>query len=102
MASQPAPIALLPAPDVLAGTSLSRDAWRRLKRNRMAMAGLFVTVTLTLSAFVGPLIVHAVWGYDYESQDLAYGARPPTLAHWFGTDYFGRDLLTRVMFGSQI
>jgi oligopeptide transport system permease protein len=88
--------------DVLVGTSLARDAWLRLRRNRMAMAGLIVTVSLTVASLVGPLILHAVAGYDYEAQDLTYGARAPSLAHWFGTDYFGRDLLTRVLFGSQI
>lgn len=100
--SQSSSISLGPADDVLIGSSLARDAWLRLRRNRMAMAGLIVTVSLTAASFVGPLIVHALAGYDYETQDLAYGARPPSLAHWFGTDYFGRDLFTRVLFGSQI
>jgi oligopeptide transport system permease protein len=84
------------------GTSLSHDALRRLRHNRLAMAGLWVTVGLTVAAFIGPLVLHAVWGYDYGDQDLDYGAHPPSLRHWFGTDYFGRDLLTRVLFGSQI
>jgi oligopeptide transport system permease protein len=79
-----------------------RDAWRRLKRHRMAIAGLCVTAVLAFAAFVGPLLTHAIWGYDYDAQNLDYGARPPSLAHWFGTDYFGRDLLTRVLFGAQI
>jgi oligopeptide transport system permease protein len=90
------------AHEKLVGNSLWRDAWRRLKRNRMAMLGLSVTLGLTVSAFLGPLVVHALWGYDYETQNLDYGARAPTFAHWFGTDFFGRDLFTRVLFGSQI
>jgi oligopeptide transport system permease protein len=88
--------------DVLVGSSLWRDAWLRLKRNRMAMAGLMVTLGLTALSFGGPFITSFIWGYDYESQNLAYGAQPPSAAHWFGTDYFGRDLLTRVLFGGQI
>jgi len=92
--SQPEPL--------LGGSSPMRDAWRRLKRNRMAMAGLWVTSALTLGCFVGPLLVRAVWGYDFETQSLAYGARPPSWRHPFGTDYFGRDLLTRVLYGGQI
>jgi oligopeptide transport system permease protein len=84
------------------GRSLWRDALARLRRNRMAIAGLFVTIALTILAFAGPLLTRQIWGYDYERQDLSYGARPPSAAHWFGTDYFGRDLLTRVLFGSQI
>ena len=90
------------AQDAVAGNSLWRDAWQRLRRNRMAMLGLSVTVGLTLISFIGPFVIRAVWGYDYESQDLEYGARPPTAAHWFGTDFFGRDLLTRVLHGGQI
>jgi oligopeptide transport system permease protein len=88
--------------ETIAGTSLWRDAWLRLKRNRMAMGGLIVTLTLTALSFGGPFLTRYVWGYDYETQNLAYGARPPSAAHWFGTDYFGRDLLTRVLFGGQI
>jgi oligopeptide transport system permease protein len=88
--------------DVIVGTSLWRDAWLRLKRNHMAMGGLIVTVALTALSFGGPFVTHYVWGYDYETQNLTYGARPPSAAHWFGTDYFGRDLLTRVLFGGQI
>jgi oligopeptide transport system permease protein len=88
--------------DLLVGTSLWRDAFRRLKKNRMAMAGLLVTLALTLFSFAGPVLMKQLWGYDYETQNLGYGPRPPSAAHWFGTDYFGRDLLTRVLFGGQI
>jgi oligopeptide transport system permease protein len=88
--------------EVIVGTSLWRDAWLRLKRNRMAMGGLIVTLTLTALSFGGPFVTRYIWGYDYETQNLAYGAQPPSAAHWFGTDYFGRDLLTRVLYGGQI
>jgi len=91
-----------PASELAAGNSLAADAWQRLKKNRMAMLGLGVTLTLTFACVVGPSLVYAVWGYDFEMQDLAYGAHAPSRAHWFGTDYFGRDLLTRVLYGGQI
>jgi oligopeptide transport system permease protein len=84
------------------GTPLARDAFRRLRKNRMAMLGLVTTCALTLASFLGPLAIRLSWGYDYEAQNLAYGAQPPSAAHWLGTDYFGRDLLTRILFGSQI
>lgn len=95
----------LSSPDtesLLVGSSPMRDAWKRLKRNHMAMAGLWTTLALTALCLLGPFVVRAVWGYDYDSQDLAYGAHPPSAQHLFGTDYFGRDLLTRVLFGGQI
>ena len=87
---------------LLVGSSSMRDAWKRLKRNRMAMAGLWTTLALTALCLLGPFVVRAIWGYEYDSQDLAYGAHPPSLRHLFGTDFFGRDLLTRVLYGGQI
>ena len=87
---------------LLVGSSPMRDAWKRLKRNRMAMAGLWTTLALTALCLLGPFVVRAIWGYEYDSQDLAYGAHPPSLRHLFGTDFFGRDLLTRVLYGGQI
>lgn len=89
-------------PEPLVGNSPARDAWLRLKKNRMAMAGLYIAIGLALSCSFGPLLLHSLWGYDFESQNLAYGARPPSPRHWFGTDYFGRDLFTRVLCGGQI
>ncbi|HEX7477981.1 MAG TPA: ABC transporter permease [Polyangiales bacterium] len=86
----------------IAGDSLWKDAVKRLRKNRMAMLGAIVTVLLTAACFVGPSLLAQLCGYDYETQDLAYGAHRPTLAHWFGTDFFGRDLLTRVLYGGQI
>jgi oligopeptide transport system permease protein len=86
----------------LAGHSLTQEAWIRLKRNRMAMAGLWITLGLAVACIVGPPILQATCGYDYEIQNLEYGARAPSWSHWFGTDYFGRDLLTRVLYGARI
>ena len=40
--------------------------------------------------------------YSYEAQNLDLGASPPSAAHWLGTDIFGRDLLTQVMYGGRI
>lgn len=88
--------------DLVEGTSLWKDAWRRLKKNRMAIAGGVVVLFLVVACFLGPLVIEATWGYDYETQDLAYGPHPPSWEHWFGTDYYGRDNLTRVLYGGQI
>jgi len=75
---------------------------RRLLENRMAAGGGLVVAFLIVACAFGPLPLRAVWGYDYETQDLALGATPPSLRHWFGTDYLGRDLLTRTLAGGQI
>ncbi|HET6344128.1 MAG TPA: ABC transporter permease [Myxococcota bacterium] len=84
------------------GTSLWADAKARLKKNRMAVAGGVVVALLSVACFVGPTLIGWTWGYDFEAQDLAYGAQPPSWGHPFGTDFHGRDLLTRVLCGGQI
>ena len=84
------------------GTSLWGNAWRRLSRNRMALISAGFVFSLIVLSFIGPFFLQWIWGYDYETQNLAYGAKPPSLSHWFGTDYFGRDLLTRTLYGTQI
>ena len=87
---------------LIEGTSLWQDAVRRLRKNRMAVVGACVVLSLTVACCIGPILLQLGWGYDYEVQDLAYGAQPPSLAHPFGTDFLGRDLLTRVLSGGQI
>lgn len=80
------------------GTSLWRDAWRRLLKNRMAVLGGAVLLVMAVVCVVGPLCT----GYRYEQQDLVLGAAPPSSAHWLGSDVFGRDLLTRILHGGRI
>jgi len=80
------------------GTSLSRDAWIRLRQNKLAVAGGLTLIIISLLCLFTPWIAP----YGYEEQNLALGASPPSLAHWMGTDGFGRDLLTRVMYGGRI
>ena len=80
------------------GTSLSQDAWLRLRRNRLAVFGLAVLVFFILVALLTPWIAP----YGYAQQNLELGAAPPSAAHWLGTDVFGRDLLTQIMYGGRI
>ncbi len=79
-------------------TSYWQDAWRRLKENRLAMAGLATIVIIALLAAFGPLFSP----YSYSDQVLADANKPPSASHWFGTDNLGRDLLTRVLYGARI
>ncbi len=80
------------------GVSLWQDAWRRLQKNRLALLGLGVLLTMTLAAVLTPWIAP----YSYDAQNLALGAAPPSAQHWLGTDTLGRDLLTRILYGSRI
>jgi oligopeptide transport system permease protein len=75
-----------------------QDAWRRLKTNKLAMFGLVVLIVLTVLAILGPIITQN----DYATQNYAIKNQPPSAAHWFGTDDFGRDLWVRVWWGTRI
>src|SRR5690349_12118752 len=87
---------------LLEGTSLWQDAIKRLKKNKMAVVGCVVILFLVIACLLGPPLIKIVWGYDYDTQDLNYGAQSPSLTHLFGTDFHGRDLLTRVLHGGRI
>lgn len=80
------------------GTSLWRDAWHRLARNRLAVFGGITLIVLTLACIFGPLLSP----YTYEQQNLNLGASGPGAAHWLGTDTLGRDLLVRLLVGGRI
>ena len=80
------------------GSSLWHDAWLRLRKNKMAVFGLAVLVALVIMAILTPWIAP----YSYQTQNLDLGASPPSAQHWLGTDIFGRDLLTQIMYGGRI
>lgn len=75
-----------------------KDAWRRLKKNRLAMAGLTILVIIALLAIFAPVFSH----FTYDGQNLKLRNNGPTGENWFGTDDFGRDLWTRVWVGARI
>jgi oligopeptide transport system permease protein len=79
-------------------TSLWGDAWRRLRRNRLALVS---TVFLTLLVLVA--IVAQFWTpYPYYAQGLGPIYQGPTAQHWLGLDQSGRDILSRIMLGAQV
>lgn len=75
----------------------TRRALRALMRNWGAIAGLII-VLIILTAVIG-----AQWiaPYDPISQSLANKLQPPSSAHWLGTDTYGRDILSRILWGGQ-
>jgi oligopeptide transport system permease protein len=83
------------------GRALWHDAWRRLRKNRMAVACGIGFLAIALACFLGPTI--AGWfGVDATTLNTRQGAMPPSSSHWLGTDVLGRDMLVRVMKGGQI
>lgn len=77
--------------------SLWRDAWHRLRRNKLAVFGLVVVVILAFAAIFGPYLTP----YDFLSQDLNSRNIAPSLSHLFGTDDLGRDVFSRVVYGTR-
>lgn len=79
------------------GRSLWADAFVRLRHNRGAIVGLVVVIVLVLAALAAP------WITRFDPVGLAPRDRliSPNAIHWFGTDNFGRDVFTRVVYGGR-
>jgi peptide/nickel transport system permease protein len=80
------------------GSSLARDAWRRLLRSKSALIGGMVLLAIVLAALLAPLISP----YDPIKTSQRTSLEAPSLAHLMGTDRFGRDVLTRVLWGGRL
>ena len=78
--------------------SLWQDSFRRLKSNKVALTGGSFIVFLIILSILTPWIAP----YDYSFQDLSLGPSSPSMMHLLGTDTLGRDLLTRMLYGSRI
>ena len=74
-----------------------QDAWRRLRKNPVAVASMIALVLLIIMVIAGPLIR----GYDYTSMNVAEKNIGPCAQYWFGTDNLGRDLFSRVWAGAR-
>lgn len=85
------------------GRSLWVDGWLRLRKNKLAMFGLALVILICIAAILAPIITR----YDpYEqliwSEGKSAQLSPPSARHWFGTDIYGRDIYTRVIYGARI
>lgn len=98
LSPQDLPSAVVSPAELEAGTSLWQDAWHRLARNKLAVAGGVMLIVLSLACVIGPMISP----YGYEETNLDNTFAPPGAEHWLGTDQLGRDLLTRLLIGGRI
>ncbi len=71
--------------------------WRRLLRTPATLVGLGIVLFFILMAVFGPVVSP----YGYQEQHIMARFQPPSPAHWFGTDLYGRDVLSRVLVGSR-
>jgi oligopeptide transport system permease protein len=80
------------------GTSLWKDAWLRLRKNRMAVFSVVLLILISLASVFGPLFLT----YSYEETNLDRVAQAPSADHWLGTDKLGRDQLSRILYGGRV
>lgn len=73
------------------------EVWRRLKKKKLAIASLIVLILLFLTALVAPIIAP----YSYDQQDFSQSFAGPSREHLLGTDRLGRDILSRLLWGSR-
>ena len=77
---------------------LATVTWRRFKHNRLAFSGACLVITLVAIAFLAPLLAP----YNPTAIDIKNVLSPPSIAHPFGTDDLGRDVMSRMIYGSRI
>src|SRR5688500_4588712 len=98
MATVAAPVSVSAARPREKGTSLTRDALRRLRRNKLAMAGLVVIIFLALLA----IFADALAPYPYTKVNFGRLNEAPSRDYPLGTDHIGRDLLSRMIHGARV
>ena len=80
-----------------APTSLYMDAWRRLTRDKLAIAGMVIIAMFIIAAVFAPLLAP----YDPIAQTILQRRQPPSRQHWMGLDEVGRDILSRIIYGAR-
>lgn len=79
-----------------------KQFWRRLAKNKAAVVGGTLILFIIIMAFVGPWIISTFTDLQPNKTNLANKLAAPSSAHWFGTDSFGRDIFTRVIYGTKL
>lgn len=85
--------------DIIVRPSISywKDAWTRLKNNKVALGSLLMITIIILSAIIVPMCSK----YDYSANNLGMTNLKPSMEHLFGTDQLGRDIFVRVFYGAR-
>ena len=74
------------------------SVWRRFFRNRKAVIGLVLLTIISLSAIFAPWVAT----HNPTQQNLRNRLQPPSAENWLGTDNFGRDIYSRIIYGARI
>jgi ABC-type dipeptide/oligopeptide/nickel transport system permease subunit len=73
------------------------DIWRILKQDKTALCGFFIIVGLLIVALLAPWLAP----YDFSEQHILHSFKGPNVKYWLGTDEFGRDLFSRIIWGTR-
>jgi peptide/nickel transport system permease protein len=91
-------LAYASADEAPARRSAAALLWRRLSRNVMSLAALGVLAVVALAALAAPVLLP----YDPDAPDAERTLEPPGRRHWLGTDLYGRDQLTRIVYAGRV
>src|SRR5215472_15244159 len=97
-----APVELVQDWEVPEQVGLWTDVWRRFRRNRLAVAGVVIVGLLLVDALLAGLLQQIGLIQDPIKQHVELSLRGPSPQHLLGTDYLGRDMLSRLMYGARI
>ncbi|WP_420491558.1 nickel transporter permease [Neobacillus drentensis] len=75
-----------------------KEAWQSFYKNKLAVIGLGIVIFFIILAIAAPWIAP----YSFKGQVLSERMQAPSSKHWFGTDDFGRDIFSRVVYGARI
>jgi peptide/nickel transport system permease protein len=90
-------VSLAAAPPTPAAATRGNDVWRRFRRNTLGMVGAVIVVVMVLMAVFAPYLAPR----DPASQDLRARRTAPNVQYLLGTDEFGRDILSRIIYGAR-
>lgn len=88
----------LPADRVAPAARARGKTLRRFFRNRLGVAGMIIVASFIAMALFAPWLAP----FDPADQSLLTRRQPPNATHWLGTDEFGRDILSRIIFGARV
>lgn len=75
-----------------------KEAYWQLRKNKLAIVGFFIIMFFILMAIFAPLLTRQ----SFETMNASVRLQPPSADHWFGTDYSGRDVFTRIVYGARV
>ncbi|XWX05478.1 ABC transporter permease [Aggregatilineales bacterium SYSU G02658] len=90
--------AVMPLTEKLSRPSWGRKAWQHFVRNPIALLGLLIVLAFVFIGLAAPLLAP----YDPNAFSLRNSLKVPSPEHWLGTDFLGRDILSRLMYGTRI